>query len=84
LKDVFQAVAEAHRRTILELLADGEEHSATSIAHALTVVPQTTSQHLNVLVQAELVSIRASGTHRLYRLSSAGLDPLRRWLQRFG
>ncbi|MDB5581647.1 MAG: regulatory protein ArsR [Bradyrhizobium sp.] len=83
MKDVFQAVAEAHRRTILVLLADGEEHSATSIAQALTVVPQTTSQHLSILVQADLLSMRASGTHRLYRLSPAGLDPLRRWLQHF-
>jgi DNA-binding transcriptional ArsR family regulator len=38
------------------------------------------SQHLKVLLDAGLVSVRASGTRRLYALDRAGLDAAQAWL----
>ena len=38
------------------------------------------SQHLKVLLEANLVSVRAAGTRRLYTLDQAGLDAARAWL----
>jgi DNA-binding transcriptional ArsR family regulator len=41
------------------------------------------SQHLRVLKEAGLVSDRAEGTRRVYRIDPAGLGALRAWLDRF-
>ena len=38
------------------------------------------SQHLKVLLEASLVSVRASGTCRLYALDRKGLDAAQTWL----
>lgn len=38
------------------------------------------SQHLKVLLDAGLVSVRASGTRRLYTLDRAGFDAAQSWL----
>jgi DNA-binding transcriptional ArsR family regulator len=40
------------------------------------------SQHLKVLREAGLVSVRAEGTRRVYALDPAGLDAARAWLAR--
>jgi DNA-binding transcriptional ArsR family regulator len=40
------------------------------------------SQHLRVLLDAGLVSVRAAGTRRLYALDPAGLDAALAWLAR--
>ena len=41
------------------------------------------SQHLKILVDAELVSVRKQGTRRLYRVRPEGLAELRGYLQAF-
>ncbi len=38
------------------------------------------SQHLKVLREASLVSVRAMGTRRIYALDQAGLDADQAWL----
>ena len=40
------------------------------------------SQHLKVLREASLVSVRAAGTRRVYALDQAGLDAAQAWLAR--
>jgi DNA-binding transcriptional ArsR family regulator len=41
------------------------------------------SQHLRVLKSAGLVTDRAEGTRRVYRIDPAGLAAVRAWLDRF-
>jgi DNA-binding transcriptional ArsR family regulator len=41
------------------------------------------SQHLKVLRQAGLVTDRAEGTRRVYRIDPAGLGAIRAWLDQF-
>ena len=83
--EVFQALGDATRRNILELLARGEQPAGTVVSalQATTTISQpAVSQHLGVLRQAGLVTVRAEGTRRLYALDPAGLAAAHAWLAR--
>jgi DNA-binding transcriptional ArsR family regulator len=82
---VFEALGDPVRRLILELLASGEQPtgSLADTLRSLTPISQpAVSQHLKVLREAGLVSVRADGTRRLYALDQAGIDAARAWLAR--
>jgi DNA-binding transcriptional ArsR family regulator len=53
--DIFTALAEPTRRTIIELLARSGPLSATEIYEQFPVSPQAVSQHLKVLRETQLV-----------------------------
>jgi len=80
---VFEALGEPVRRRILELLAAGEQPAGTVVAamQAETRISQpAVSQHLKVLRDAGLVTVRADGTRRLYAIDPAAVDAARGWL----
>lgn len=78
----FAALAEPMRQKIVERLARGPM-SVGQLAAGLPVSRPAISQHLKVLKEAQLVSDRAEGTRRIYRIDPAGLAPIRRWLDQF-
>jgi DNA-binding transcriptional ArsR family regulator len=78
---VFDALGDATRRQILELLASGEQ-PAGSVVEALPISQPAVSQHLKVLREARLVTVRAEGTRRLYAIDPAGIDAAQAWLAR--
>jgi DNA-binding transcriptional ArsR family regulator len=83
VRGVFEALGEPVRRLILELLAAGEQPVGRLVAALQSRMPisqPAVSQHLKVLLEANLVCVRASGTRRLYALDEAGLDAARAWL----
>jgi DNA-binding transcriptional ArsR family regulator len=83
MRGVFEALSEPVRRLILELLAAGEQPVGplvTALRSRMPISQPAVSQHLKVLLEANLVSVRASGTRRLYALDQAGLDAARAWL----
>jgi len=79
--DMFVALADPTRRTILELLASSGELSATAIYEQFSVSPQAVSQHLKVLREAHLVEIEKHAQKRLYRLNSQTLSQFEAWVQ---
>ena len=80
--DVFNAVADAHRREILDALITGEKPVGT-IVNDLSLSQPQVSKHLRVLSEVGLVSCRAEGRLRLYRLEPARLRPMHEWLTRY-
>src|SRR5689334_17594900 len=80
--DVFNAVAEAHRRDILDTLHEGEKAVGT-IVSALRLSQPQVSKHLRVLSEVGLVRCRADGRRRLYRLEPERLRPLHEWLSKY-
>ena len=80
--DVFNAVAEARRREILDALIAGEKAVGT-IVNDLSMSQPQVSKHLRVLSEVGLVSCRAEGRRRLYRLESARLRPMHDWLAKY-
>ena len=80
--DVFNAIAEAGRREILDVLMTGEK-AVGAIVDNLSMSQPQVSKHLRVLSEVGLVRCRADGRHRLYRLEPARLRPLRDWLAQY-
>ncbi|HEX2058814.1 MAG TPA: metalloregulator ArsR/SmtB family transcription factor [Actinomycetota bacterium] len=79
--DALQVVAEPRRREILRLVWD-RELPAGAIASRFDVSFPAVSQHLGVLRDAGLVSVRREGRTRLYRADRRALGPLRPLLER--
>lgn len=77
--DVFNAVAEAPRRRILDTLIAGEKAVGAIVDDVALPQPQV-SKHLRVLSEVGLVTYRADGRRRLYRLEPGKLEPLLEWL----
>jgi len=75
----FEAVAEPSRRAILDILRAGER-PAGDLVSALALSQPGVSKHLKLLREAGLVSVRADGQRRLYRLQPQGLKELEAWL----
>ena len=77
-----RAVAEPTRREILRLVHD-EERTVGDIADHFEVSRPAISQHLRVLADAELVTVRNDGTRRFYRARPEGLAELTEWMAGF-
>ena len=70
------------RRAIVECLAV-RPRSVGALADELPISRPAVSQHLRVLKDAGLVTDRAAGTRRVYRLNPAGVAALRDQLETF-
>lgn len=82
MPDLLAAVAEPHRRRLLQLLASGEAPVNTLAAH-FEVSRSAISQHLGLLVDAGLVTRRRDGRFQYYQLAPTGLAALRAELDAF-
>ena len=80
--DVFNAIAEAHRREVLDALITGEK-AVGAIVDDLSMSQPQVSKHLRVLSEVGLVKCRAEGRHRMYRLEPAHLRPLHDWVAKY-
>ena len=80
--DVFNAIAEAHRRDILDALNAGEKPVGAIVTDLSMSQPQV-SKHLRVLSEVGLVRCRAEGRRRLYSLEPARLRPMHEWLAKY-
>lgn len=55
---------------MVSALLDGRALTASELAHAARVTPQTASTHLGKLTKADLLSADRNGRHRYFRLAS--------------
>jgi DNA-binding transcriptional ArsR family regulator len=81
-EEAWATLADRNRRSILMHLAGGEL-TVKELTGALPVSQPAVSQHLKVLKELGLVSDRAEGTRRIYRLNEAGVAALRDQLDTF-
>ncbi|MET8332168.1 metalloregulator ArsR/SmtB family transcription factor [Streptosporangium canum] len=82
----FDVLGDPVRRRILELLADGEQTAGTVsevIRAEFGISPPAVSQHLRVLRESGVVTVRPDGTRRLYTLEAAPLQEVDIWLEQF-
>jgi DNA-binding transcriptional ArsR family regulator len=80
--DVFNAVAEARRRQILDVLAAGEK-AVSALAEVLPISQPEVSKHLKVLSKVGLVESRSDGRQRLYRINGQGLKAIHDWVSAY-
>ena len=62
----LRALSHPRRRQMLQFVAD-VERTSSELAGRCRLSRPATSQHLKVLREADLVSVRADGNRRLYR-----------------
>ena len=79
MSTVFEVLSEPRRRTILDLVRDGER-SVGELVDALSMSQPAVSKHLRVLREAGLVEARVDEQRRLYRLRPGPLRELDAWL----
>jgi len=82
----FDVLGDPVRRRILELLAGGEMTSGAicaAIQQEFGISQPAVSQHLKVLRDGGLATVRPEGTRRLYTVNSVPLQELDAWLDRF-
>lgn len=77
--DAFNAIAEARRRQILDVLASGER-GVNDLVELLGLPQPLVSKHLRVLREVGLVDVREDGRHRMYRLNAQSLKPIHDWV----
>ena|SRR5215469_18440953 len=78
----LRALADPRRRQMLELAWD-RERSPSDLARRCQLSRPAASQHLKVLREAGLVSVRLEGNRRFYRARADRLAQLRAMLDQF-
>jgi DNA-binding transcriptional ArsR family regulator len=82
VEDVFTAIAEPHRRRILDVLIQGER-SVGDIVSVIHISQPLASKHLRVLRDVNLVNVRSDRQQRFYSLNANGLKPIHAWAGSF-
>ena len=71
IAEIAALAGDPARANNLTALLDGRAMTATELAFAAHVTPQTASAHLAKLTEAGLINATPSGRHRYFRLTSA-------------
>jgi len=80
---VFEALGDPVRRLLVRLAAAGEQPAGALVegvqrVHAIS--QPSVSQHLRVLRDAGVLTVRAEGTRRLYALDPDAVEAAQEWL----
>ena len=82
--DVFAALADATRRSVLREISERGSATATELAGPLGVSRQAVAKHLGVLAEAHLVDARREGRETRYRPTPAPLGEAISWMTGVG
>ena len=77
--DMFSALAEPTRRSIIEMLAGEGQLSVSDIAARFDVSAPAISQHLKILREADLVWVEKRAQQRIYRLNPDAMREFEQW-----
>ena len=78
-RDVFDALADGHRREILRMLHEGDR-SVNELAAGLPISRPAVSRHLKLLSDAGLVAERRAGTRHIFHLRPEGARAVQDYL----
>src|SRR5262245_50617104 len=70
IAEIAALVGDPARATMVSALLDGRALTASELARAARISPQTASTHLAKLTEAGLLSVVREGRHRYFRLAS--------------
>jgi DNA-binding transcriptional ArsR family regulator len=84
LHAVFSALADPHRRFVLETLAAGGAATPTELAARLPVTRQAVTKHLATLRDAGLVEVERTGRETRYALKPEPLASATAWIESVG
>src|ERR1700752_4368566 len=70
IAEIAALVGDPARATMMSALLDGRALSASELAEAARITPQTASTHLAKLTRAGVLSVARRGRHRPFQLAS--------------
>src|SRR5205823_10660075 len=70
IAEIGALVGDPARATMVSALLDGRALTASELALAARITPQTASTHLTKLTEAGLLAVVRNGRHRYFRLAS--------------
>jgi DNA-binding transcriptional ArsR family regulator len=79
---LFFALSSPLRVNIFQCLQKGES-SVKEISEQLDLKHSRISQELHILREVKLVTSRTEGRHHYYKIRTAGLKPILKWLDQF-
>ncbi len=79
---LFAALADPTRERIVDALAE-RGRTVNEIVALFELTQPSISRHLRILREAGLVSVRAQGQRRIYRLEPRRFREIDRWLDRY-
>ena len=80
--DIFQAIADPTRRSLLDLIARGNQ-PVKDLAKEFAVSRPAISQHLRVLEEAGLIVEKKVGREHHYQLQAQALSEVSDWVQQY-
>jgi len=83
-QQVFHALADPTRRQLIEFLIQEGGKTATELAEDLPITRQGVAKHLNILLEANLVSAHQEGRERRYTATPDPLDDAAAWITSVG
>lgn len=81
--DVFAAIADPTRRSVLDLLAKRPRNAGDLAAAFPRLTQPGVSRHLRVLRDARLVAVKVQAQQRIYQLRPEGLMDLCEWVAKY-
>jgi DNA-binding transcriptional ArsR family regulator len=81
-RDVFQAIADPTRRSILLLIA-AQAMTPNGLAEHFDSSRQAISKHLRILTECQLVEQEQSGREIYYQLNAEKMKEIDKWLDQF-
>lgn len=79
MDNALRALADPHRRVVIERLSHGPA-SAGDLGALLPISQPATSRHLSVLKEAGLVDVEQDAQRRIYRLRPEPLAEVQHWI----
>lgn len=81
---VFKALGDASRRKILDLLSVDNGQTLSSLGGQLDMARQSASQHIDILIDANLITIVWKGREKLHFINPVPIhDVYERWVKKF-
>ena len=80
---MFKAVADHHRRQLLDSLANADGQTLSELCAAMPMSRIGVMKHLDILEQAGLITTRKVGRERLHFLNPAPLNDIDDWLANY-
>ncbi|MGE5942939.1 MAG: ArsR/SmtB family transcription factor [Flavobacteriales bacterium] len=81
-RDVFQAIADPTRRTIISLVAL-QALTPTAIAENFDYSRQTISKHIQILTECEILEQEQKGREIYYQLNPKGMKEIAEFIEPF-
>src|ERR1700733_12089406 len=82
--DVFRALADASRRTLLDRLHRRNGQTLNDLCTGLAMTRQAVTKHLSILESANLIAVQRQGREKLHFINPVPINAIAaRWISKF-